>query len=252
MFERSGFNRMFRMLDGDDVRQKRPSREDIARTIPHGYVRIPDMKESKPEIVEPAPEPTITVTKEDHKQPSSVFDPRDFKRIFGDVIGTPSFNAIFGLDEDGNPDPKYDIPDDGSVIEDEVDDEEPVKDPYVFIANRLTFLIQTLQPIIFDTSIIETGIHAKVNYMSIAVNTDKTYPKVETVNDIAWVMRECNGSSEIRNEINEFLEGTEYGDICIFPSTIKRNGQEIPAVRFVIYPKRTQTNFGPAFLNHNK
>ena len=86
----------------------------------------------------------------------------------------------------------------------------------------------------------------------IAVNTDKTYPKVETVNDIAWVMRECNGSSEIRNEIHEFLEGTEYRDICIFPSTIKRNGQEIPAVRFVIYPKRSQYNFGPAFLNHNK
>ena len=135
--------------------------------------------------------------------------------------------------------------------EDEEEDSS-VKDPYVFIANRLTFLIKTKLPIIFDTSIIETGTTAKVNYMSIAVNTDKTYPKVETVNDIAWVMRECNGSSEIRNEIHEFLEGTEYRDICIFPSTIKRNGQEIPAVRFVIYPKRSQYNFGPAFLNHNK
>lgn len=243
IFEQRGFNRMFRILDGDDVQPERPSREDIARTVPHGYVNIPGMKESRP---------TVVVPKEDSRQPSSVFDPRDFRKIFGDVIGTPSFNAIFGLDENGNPDPKHDIPDDGSVIEDEVDDEEPVKDPYVFIANRLTFLIQTLQPIIFDTSIIETGIHAKVNYMSIAVNTDKTYPKVETVNDIAWVMRECNGSREIRNEINEFLEGTEYGDICIFPSTIKRNGQEIPAVRFVLYPKRSQHNFGPAFLNHSK
>ena len=184
---------------------------------------------------------------ESEKAPPSIFDLLSSGKDFSDLVPTQPkhteiYRQAFGLDDNGDPIP---------LPEDEEEDSS-VKDPYVFIANRLTFLIKTKLPIIFDTSIIETGTTAKVNYMSIAVNTDKTYPKVETVNDIAWVMRECNGSSEIRNEIHEFLEGTEYRDICIFPSTIKRNGQEIPAVRFVIYPKRSQYNFGPAFLNHNK
>ena len=123
-----------------------------------------------------------------------------------------------------SPDPKYDVEDDSEIededeglddgdayeddeppyihepdvvyAEDEEDEEEdeqedfPKKDPNVFIANRLTFLIQTKLPIIFDTSIIETGINAKVNYMSIAVDVNKTFPKIETENDLAFIMRE--------------------------------------------------------------
>ena len=127
-----------------------------------------------------------------------------------------------------------------------------VKNPFVFIANRLTFLIKTKLPIIFDTSIIETGINAKVNYMSIAVDVNKTFPKIETENDLAFIMREFNGSTEIQGEINEFLKDTEYDGIWAFPSTIVRNDVKIPAVRFVIYPKRKYYSFGPAFINHNK
>ena len=221
------------------------TQEDIARTKKMRddfHWKIDDVDEEGDEDLDEGD----AYDEEPVKEPPSIFEMLAGGKKFSDIVPTQPkhteiYKQAFGLDDNGDPIP---LPDD------EEDDE--VKDPYVFIANRLTFLIQTLQPIIFDTSIIETGLHAKVNYMSIAVNTDKTYPKVETVNDIAWVMRECNGSREIRNEINEFLEGTEYGDICIFPSTIKRNGQEIPAVRFVLYPKRKNHNFGPAFLNRNK
>ena len=238
--------------------------KDLFEQMFGGKVRV----ETFPGKSEPPRQLKEIMDEPEEKVPPSIFDMLKSGKEFKDIVApqpkhTEIYNQAFGLDDNGNeialPDeddePPYIHEPDVVYAEDEEEDEQedfPKKDPNVFIANRLTFLIQTKLPIIFDTSIIETGTTAKVNYMSIAVNTDKTYPKVETVNDIAWVMRECNGSREIRDEIHEFLEGTEYGDICIFPSTINRNGQEIPAVRFVIYPKRTQTNFGPAFLNHNK
>ena len=231
------------------------------KTVPHGYFQI-----DKTEIDKfPQPEIVDLNKKDDdgEKKPTSIFDDNDFKKLFGDCVGTKKFNEIFGLDENGEPDPKYvDLDEDdeegldeGDAYEDDVGEEPEEfqkKDPYVFIANRLTFLIQTKLPIIFDTSTIETGIHAKVNYMSIAVNVDKTFPKIETENDLVFIMREFNGSEEIQGEINEFLKDTEYDGIWAFPSTIERNDVKIPAIRFVIYPKRKYYNFGPAFLNRNK
>lgn len=206
------------------------------------------------------------------KEPPSIFEMLAGGKKFSDIVPsqpkhTEIYNQAFGLDDNGNPIP---LPEDDEL--DDEEDEEPyihepdvvyaededdeeddeVKDPYVFIANRLTFLIQTKLPIIFDTSTIETGIHAKVNYMSIAVNVDKTFPKIETENDLAFIMREFNGSEEIQGEINEFLKDTEYDGIWAFPSTIVRNDVKIPAIRFVIYPKRKYYSFGPAFLNRNK
>ena len=180
--------------------------------------------------------------------PPSIFDMLKSGKEFKDIVApqpkhTEIYNQAFGLDDDGNE----------IALPDEEDEELPeVKNPFVFIANRLTFLIKTKLPIIFDTSIIETGINAKVNYMSIAVDVNKTFPKIETENDLAFIMREFNGSEEIQGEINEFLKDTEYDGIWAFPSTIVRNDVKIPAVRFVIYPKRKYYNFGPAFLNHNK
>lgn len=180
--------------------------------------------------------------------PPSIFDLLKSGKEFKDIVSpqpkhTEIYNQAFGLDENGDPIP---LPDD------EEGEGEEVKNPFVFIANRLTFLIKTKLPIIFDTSIIETGINAKVNYMSIAVDVNKTFPKIETENDLAFIMREFNGSEEIQGEINEFLKDTEYDGIWAFPSTIVRNDVKIPAIRFVIYPKRKYYNFGPAFLNRNK
>jgi hypothetical protein len=170
---------------------------------------------------------------------------------FSDIVPTQPkhteiYKQAFGLDDNGDPIP---LPEDE---EEEEEMDENVKNPFVFIANRLTFLIKTKLPIIFDTSIIETGINAKVNYMSIAVDVNKTFPKIETENDLAFIMREFNGSEEIQGEINEFLKDTEYDGIWAFPSTIERNDVKIPAIRFVIYPKRKYYNFGPAFINRNK
>ena len=193
---------------------------------------------------------------EEEDAPPSIFDMLKSGKEFKDIVApqpkhTEIYNQAFGLDENGDPIP---LPEDDEVEDDEEDDNPPVqkKDPFVFIANRLTFLIKTKLPIIFDTSIIETGINAKVNYMSIAVDVNKTYPKVETENDLAFIMREFNGSKEIQDEINEFLKDTEYDGIWAFPSTIVRNDVKIPAIRFVIYPKRKYYSFGPAFINHNK
>lgn len=244
VFARHEFNRMSKMLDD----------EEIARTVPHGYIRIPDVCASKPTVVQLNPGEGIMVDKnpppvsvpntstdDSTKKPPSIFDQSSFRKIFGDVVGNKAFNEIFGIEENEH-----------EQEEEEDEEDSSVKDPYVFIANRLTFLIQTKLPIIFDTSIIETGLHAKVNYMSIAVNVDKTFPKIETENDLAFIMREFNGSKEIQGEINEFLKDTEYDGIWAFPSTIVRNDVKIPAVRFVIYPKRKYYNFGPAFVNRNK
>ena len=180
--------------------------------------------------------------------PPSIFDMLKSGKEFKDIVPTQPkhteiYKQAFGLDDNGDPIP---LPDD------EEEEGEEVKNPFVFIANRLTFLIKTKLPIIFDTSIIETGINAKVNYMSIAVDVNKTFPKIETENDLAFIMREFNGSEEIQGEINEFLKDTEYDGIWAFPSTIVRNDVKIPAIRFVIYPKRKYYSFGPAFLNRNK
>jgi hypothetical protein len=187
--------------------------------------------------------------------PPSIFDMLKSGKEFKDIVPstqpkhTEIYNQAFGLDDNGDPIP---LPEDDELDDEEEDRDENVKNPFVFIANRLTFLIKTKLPIIFDTSIIETGINAKVNYMSIAVDVNKTFPKIETENDLAFIMREFNGSEEIQGEINEFLKDTEYDGIWAFPSTIVRNDVKIPAVRFVIYPKRKYYSFGPAFLNRNK
>ena len=188
---------------------------------------------------------------EEPKAPPSIFDMLKSGKEFKDIVAPPPkhteiYKQAFGLDDDGN---EIDLPEEDDEEEEEVPE---VKNPFVFIANRLTFLIKTKLPIIFDTSIIETGIHAKVNYMSIAVDVNKTFPKIETENDLAFIMREFNGSKEIQDEINEFLKDTEYDGIWAFPSTIVRNDVKIPAVRFVIYPKRKYYSFGPAFINHSK
>ena len=117
----------------------------------------------------------------------------------------------------------------------------PKKDPFVFIANRMSFLIQTMFPIVFDTSMIDT----EVNSMTIAVNEDKTYPKLRTTDDLGFITSEINRTNSIQKEIGEFLGGTEFSNIYCFPSTIvdKRHDDLLMAVKFVIYPKRKHVNF---------
>lgn len=109
----------------------------------------------------------------------------------------------------------------------------PEKDPSVFIANRLTFLIQTLQPIVFDTSNIE----ATPNTMTIAVNERKTFPKIETIDELGYITTQINASSIVVQEIEDYLKGTGYTNIYCFPTTMEdKDGDDVFAVRFVVYP----------------
>lgn len=109
----------------------------------------------------------------------------------------------------------------------------PAKDPSVFIANRLTFLIQTLQPIVFDTSNIE----ATPNTMTIAVNEGKTFPKIETIDELGYITSKVNASPMVIQEIDDYLKGTGYTDIYCFPTTMEdKDGNDVFAVRFVAYP----------------
>ena len=115
------------------------------------------------------------------------------------------------------------------------------KDPFVFIANRLTFLVQTLHPIVFDTSLMDI----EANSLTIAVNEDKTYPKLGTIDDLGFITSEINRTNAIQKEIGEYLVGTDNINIYCFPSTIldKRHDEVRMAVKFVIYPTRKLHNF---------
>ena len=111
---------------------------------------------------------------------------------------------------------------------------EPVpKNPFVFVANRLTFLAQTVQPIIFDTSLIETG----ENFITIGINEDKTFPKIKDYDDLGRIACQINCSQTIRDEIAEFLKGSEWSDIFCFPEFISKNGlgTDVWALKFICY-----------------
>lgn len=118
-------------------------------------------------------------------------------------------------------------------IEEDEDEPVPAKDPSVFIANRLTFLIQTIQPIVFDTSNIEVA----PNAMTIAVNEGKTFPKIETIDELGYITSKVNASPTVVQEIEDYLKDTGYTNIYCFPTTMEdKDGDEVFAVRFVVYP----------------
>lgn len=105
------------------------------------------------------------------------------------------------------------------------------KNPFVFIANRLTFLIKTKQPVIFNTSMIESH----DNYMDIAIDEKKTFPKLHNVNDVGRITNELNKDEELLTEIKEYLDGTEWKDIFCFPTIMNRGMEnETLAIRFVV------------------
>lgn len=156
-----------------------------------------DEDEIDEDTITPARQDTITPG----RQPKSIFDDDlEFGRMFG-----------------------------GNVKKVEVDK----SNPFVFIANRLTFLAQTVQPIIFDTSLIETG----ENFITIGINEDKTFPKIKDFDDLGRIACLINCSQTIRDEIAEFLKGSEYSNIFCFPEFISKNGpgSDVWAIKFVCY-----------------
>lgn len=108
---------------------------------------------------------------------------------------------------------------------------EQQKNPFVFIANRLTFLIKTKQPVIFNTSMIESH----DNYMDIAIDEKKTFPKLHNVNDVGRITTELNKDEELLSEIKGYLDGTEWKNIFCFPVIMNQGMEnETLAIRFVV------------------
>lgn len=166
------------------------------------------------------------------KVPPSIFEMLSGGKKFSDIVPTQPkhteiYKQAFGLDDNGDPIP---LPDDE---DDEEDDE--VKDLPVFIANRLTFLIQTIQPVIFDTSSIEV----KDNTMTVAINEEKTFPKITSIDQLGFITCKVNCSPTIQRAIDEFLgDDCFYSSIYCFPTkTVDRHGKDVFAIKFVCYRK---------------
>ena len=161
---------------------------------------------------------------EPEKEPPSIFDYLDNGGQFKDIC-----SSAFEVDRDVR-----EFPDSDDEDVDEVEIE--VKNPFVFIANRLTFLAQTVQPIIFDTSLIETG----SDYITIAINEDKTFPKIRSFDELGLITCKLNCCQTIRDEIGEFIKGTEYTDIFCFPEFISKSGPgtDVWAIKFICYKRK--------------
>ena len=104
--------------------------------------------------------------------------------------------------------------------------------PFVFIANRLTFIIATKHPIIWDTSSI--SISADNAKMFVAIDEDKTFPK-PNLKSIAKMTMNINNDAEIKSEIaNEFF-GSVVNGISCFPDEQIVNGKKRIGISFYIF-----------------
>ena len=169
-----------------------------------------------------------TYDKEPARKPPSIFEMLSSGKKFSDLVPeqqkhTEIYNQAFGLDDNSQEED----------VQDEEDDE--VKDLSVFIANRLTFLIQTIQPVIFDTSSIEV----KDNTMTVAINEEKTFPKIGSIDELGFITCKVNCSPTIQRAIDEFLgDDCFYSSIYCFPTkTVDRHGKDVFAIKFVCYRK---------------
>lgn len=147
----------------------------------HGKFRV-----KIPERVEPKSHPRL---------PESIFE--RLERCDNDL------SRVFETDENGN---------DGGYEEQE---KMPAKNPFVFIANRLTFLIKTRHPIIWDTSTIRT-----IGESAIFVAFDKDKNPMLNLSSAAKIAHAVNCDNEIQNEIGEYLDGTEWSRIYCMPQTM--------------------------------
>lgn len=216
------YNSLFKdMEDFDKVMDKCAEEPLHSPRVP-----IPDVDDEVDDEVDEVEEPV--------REPPSIFDMLNSGKNFGDIVSakpkhTDIYNQAFGLDDDGN---EIEPPEE----EEDEDVETETKNPFVFIANRLTFLAQTVQPIIFDTSLIETG----SDYIKIAVNEDKTFPKIRSFDELGLITCKLNCCQTIRDEIGEFIKGTEYTDIFCFPEFISRDGPgtDVWAIKFICYKSK--------------
>lgn len=115
--------------------------------------------------------------------------------------------------------------DDGVIEKKETnkkDDQIPVsrEHPFVFISNRLTFLIKTRYPIIWDTSVI-----VESDEDCVFVALDKSKNPLIDMKESAKLSMYINSNPEIQKEIKEFLDGTKWSGIVCSPYRMAYNGE---------------------------
>ena len=183
-------------------------------------------------------EPDVVYAEEDEedeeeesvKEPPSIFDMLNSGKEFGDIVAakpkhTEIYNQAFGLDDDGN---EIEPPEDEE--DDEVETE--AKNPFVFIANRLTFLIKTSQPIIWDTSTIATP---SKDCIFVAFDKEKN-PQID-MRVAAKIAHKVNIDMDIQDEIDEYLDGTEWETIYCMPHIMNLKGEDRLGFVFAVTSK---------------
>ena len=168
---------------------------------------------------------------ESAKVPPSIFDMLKSGKEFKDIVAprpkhTEIYNQAFGLDDDGN---EIDLTDEENEEEEEVPE---VKNPFVFIANRLTFLIKTSQPIIWDTSTIATP-----SKDCIFVAFDKRKNPNMDMRLAAKIAHKVNIDMDIQEEIDEYFEGTEWETIYCMPHIMNLKGEDRLGFVFAVTSK---------------
>lgn len=94
-----------------------------------------------------------------------------------------------------------------------VHDQEPVqKQPFVFIANRLTFLTKTKFPVVWDTSCIET---ISPDCLFVGLDRRKN-PQIGLV-EASEIAHGVNSDPEIQREVQDYLDGTEWSGLFCIP-----------------------------------
>lgn len=116
--------------------------------------------------------------------------------------------------------------------------EKELKNPFVFIANNLTFAIKTKYPIIWDTSTIITDDRS----MFVAIDEKKTFPKVDKT-EVGKMSCEINRDKDIQNEIDKYLDGTEFTNIYAFPAEEIVYGERRLGIVFYVYKKSNNTHW---------
>lgn len=106
--------------------------------------------------------------------------------------------------------------------DDEIEENKPTtkEHPFVFICNRLTFLIKTRYPIIWDTSIV---VESDEDCVFVALDKSKN-PMID-MKEAAKLSTYINSNPEIQKEVKEFLEDTKWSGIVCSPYRMAYNGE---------------------------
>jgi len=153
---------------------------------------------------------------EPEKEPPSIFDYLDNGGQFKDIC-SPAFEVDRDVRE--FPDSDYEV-------------ETEAKNPFVFIANRLTFLIKTSQPIIWDTSTIATP---SKDCIFVAFDKEKN-PQID-MRVAAKIAHKVNIDMDIQDEIGEYLDGTEWETIYCMPHIMNLKGEDRLGFVFAVTSK---------------